>query len=226
MFGSGVRLAIGYSLAFVLALSLGVSSASADIITFDSNPQFLGPGDFIGAGPNQVINILATTSGDVSFTGGLILTGASSAGANQSSIYGTASFADFPSPLGVITIAFTLPINNFFVNLYNGSPGEDTFTISDNAGQFTIVILGPAGGGASTALVSFLAVGDVVTISSSSSEFWDFFIDDVGFNADTPGTPPTTVPEPGTITLLASAGLIGFVAQLRRRRQLAIQSSR
>ena len=226
MFGPVVRLAVGCSLAFALALSLGVSSASADIINFE---QFLGPVNFVGAGPNQVL-IIPTSVGDVIFTGGLVLTEAASVPANQTSIYGTAFFAETQSPAGTIVVTFPQNINNFFLNLYNGFVLSDTFTISDNAGNSVSSTLDPTSL-LGTTLVSFPAAGSVVTITTSNT-FWDFFIDDVGFNEATPGTlppppppTPTTVPEPGTITLLASAGMIGVVARLRRRRQLASQKS-
>jgi hypothetical protein len=197
-------------------LCLGAPSAFADIINFE---QFLGPGDFLSAGPNQTL-VIGTTIGDVVFTGGVILTNTTNLPANQTSLYGTAFFSE--TPVNTITVTFPQNINNFFLNLYNGHVVADTFTISDNLSNLVSPTLDPnllSG----TSLVSFPAAGSVVTITTAN-EFWDFFIDNVGFNEPTPGEPPppqppppTSVPEPGTITLLASAGLIGIAARMQRR---------
>src|SRR5207248_3069421 len=63
-------------------------NAFSEIIDFDSEKLF-GPPTFADAGPAQTLNV-PTTIGDVTFTGGVILTNTAFLPADQTSVYGTA----------------------------------------------------------------------------------------------------------------------------------------
>ena len=112
-------------------------TASADLIDFE---QFTGPSTFADAGNAQTLNI-NTSIGNVEFQGGVILTNATNLPADETSIYGTAGNAQnigvmtgsgFTNPL---TITFPVPIQNFFLDLYNGNVIPVTYTLSDNLGN-------------------------------------------------------------------------------------------
>jgi hypothetical protein len=199
-------------LILVLVAIFAVANASADVINFE---QFTGPSLFAntaGPGTPQTLTI-ATSIGNVFVTGGVILTAAANAPADETSVYFTASptLFGFGSTAQTITLTFPQNINNFFLNLYNGQTSPDTFTVADNLGHSNTVTLASNSNGG-TSLISFPAAGSVVTITTSD-RLWDFAVDNIGFNQPTPGT---QVPEPGTL-LLTGSGLAAICATMRRK---------
>jgi hypothetical protein len=196
---------------FVAALALVAcaTGAHATIINFDdqglTGPSFAAS---TSAGP---LSILA--GGDtVDFTNGAILTNEAALPADTTSLYYNSFF--LPGTSGSsMTITFSNPINNFFLDLYNGQVTADTFTVSDNAGRSTTVTIDSNGNGG-LSLISFPAVGNIITITTSDPSY-DYSIDNIGFNQATPG-----VPEPAAWALML-VGFAGLGAALRQRRALS-----
>jgi len=196
-------IARGTIAAFALLATVGTANAS--IVTFEDQP----PGPDVFGGGNQTI-VYTFGSLTATFTGGLILTDTTNLPADEGTVYGTESCCN-SNPL---TITFSQPVNNFFLDILNGNTITENYTVADNDGHSATFAIAP---NLSSGLQfdSIPATGTVITITSAASNgFWDFFIDNVGFNQPTP-----QVPEPMTLSLFA-AGLAGAAA-LRRRRKSA-----
>jgi hypothetical protein len=209
-----VRLAIVTSGFLVLC-----ATVSAEVINFE---QFVGPALFSGS--QQTLNIV-TSIGNVTVSGGMILTQEANLPANQTSVYATALFDNivvgFSNP---ITVTFPQPITNFFLNVYNGNTDNIDYTIADNAGNSaTMSLIDNFSGGQS--LMGFAAGGTVVTITagpSTTGTAWDFAIDNVTFNEP---LPPDLVPEPGSARTLGG-GLTLITALVAWKRATRLRATR
>ena len=168
------------------------------VIDFDSQ-GLTGPSLFANASPiPQTIPI--TVSGiTVTFNFGVILDQTANLPANQTALYGTASFVSgMANPL---VITFSQPVTNFFLNLYNGQTTDATYNVSDNNGNSQNFTLPPNLSSGNT-LVGIAATGSTITIEDiSGSGSWDFFIDNVTFNE------PLPTPDGGTTVGLLLIGL-------------------
>jgi hypothetical protein len=134
--------------------------------------------------------------------------------ADQTSVYGTISTTPNSNPL---TITFSAPVTNFFLDILNGETSDETYTIADNVGNSASFVI-PPNLSSGLQFFSLAATGTVVTITSAAANgggFWDFFVDNVGF--DQP-TPPPGIPEASTwaMILLGFAGL-GFAGNMAKR---------
>jgi hypothetical protein len=195
-----------------VAVLLGVigitHNAKAEVINFDAQ-GLSGPDIFAAASPSpQHLDIL-TSIGNVQFDGGVILTNTTFLPANQTSLYGTASFGtDLSNPL---TITFASNITNFFLDVYNGLTTNIDYKVYDNLGNSAIFTLAPNLNGGTTQ-IGFAAAGNLVFVESITvpTNSWDFFIDNIHFNEPLP-----QVPVPGTMLLLGS-GLAALVAARRK----------
>ena len=198
----------------LLALAVIAAPASAALIDFDT---LTGPSTFAAAGPAQTIPFLNVdgTGVDVTFTGGVILDNTANLPANQTPLYGTANFAG-PTLQNPLTVTFSSPVSNFFLDVYNGLTTPIAYEVADNAGNFATFTLAP-NLSSGTTLIGFPATGSIVTIASVTPPVssWDFFIDNIHFNEP---LPPGLAPEPGTMLLLG-AGLAAAIAANRRRKQ-------
>lgn len=209
-------LKLAASLVFV---ALG-QQVKADIITFDAQ-GLSGPSNFADATP-MTVDVVSPGGVGVHFTGGTILTNTSNLPADETSIYGTAGFA---TPQGVggyvnlITITFDTPIQNFIATLLNGSTITADFMATDSSGDSAVFTLAPNLQSGETQ-IAFAAVGTWVTITQLTNDpnvsGYDFFIDNIQFNVPLPG-----VPEPSSMLLLASGGVVGLVGCIGRRRKQA-----
>ena len=158
--------------------------------------------------------------------------------ATASIAYGTADFANTGTQSGYtnpLTIQFyasgtSTPsnVNNFFLDLYNGNTVAVDYTVQDNLGHgATWNVANNSSSGQQT--FGFASAGNFFTITGGPANGgccgWDFFINNIGFNAAIPpgsdnGTPVGNIPEPETYAMmLAGLGLLGFTA--RRRKQKA-----
>jgi hypothetical protein len=195
---------------FLVAASFA-GAAQATIINFDDQ-GLTGPSlaaDTSAAG----VNINA--GGDnVQFSNGAILTNEANLPADQTSVYYNSFF--LPGTVGAtMTVTFSAPVVNFFLNLYNGETYADNFTVSDNAGHSTTVSI-PSNSNGGLSLISFPATGSIVTITTTDANY-DYSIDNIGFNQPTPG-----VPEPATWAMfLIGFGAIGWTLRNSRRKGAA-----
>lgn len=209
--------------AFSVVSILGFGEPTlAAVINFDDQ-GLSGPSFFDLAGDAQTLNI-NTDFGNVRFEGGVILTNATNAPANRSSAYGTANKAGFgirdnPTRKNPLTIEFASPIENFFLDVFNGLPVRSglNYTVADDLGNFsTFSLVSNLQGGFQK--IGFAAAGKKITVTADTSPgaaspfpngAYDFFIDNIFFNAELPDdllepveevivpTPtPTPVPTP------------------------------
>ncbi len=199
-------------LIIVLAICLGVIGvtpyAKAEVINFDDQ-GLSGPSLFVNAVPSPQPLDIATGIGNVHFAGGVILTNTAALPANQTSLYGAASFGiNLSNPL---TITFPTNISNFFLDVYNGETFNVDYTVSDNLGNTATFNLAPNLNGGTTQ-IGFAATGNLVSVASITlpTTTFDFFIDNIHFNEALPG-----VPVPSTMLLLGS-GLAALVAVRRK----------
>lgn len=199
-------------IALVKAGTFAAQHANADIINFSAEGVPPGP-SVAGAATASTLDI-TTPIGSVVFSGGAVLTDAVTAPADEGAVYFTSSFCcGTGTRPNTLTITFPQNINNFFVDLYNGQTSAGVFTASDNSGASTTVTI-PSNTSSGTALISFPALGDIVTITTADPSY-DFFIDNIGFDQQASGVP---VPELASLVFLGS-GLAG-VSLVRRRRRV------
>ena len=147
----------------VAALLCGITRESyAFVIDFET---FTGPSTFAAAGNAQTL-LIPTPIGNVTFSGGVILTGATNLPADETSIYGTAGNASninvFPGSgfTNPITISFPTNIDNVFLDLINGNVQSVTYQLADNAGNSSTATVAPNSLSGSE-LISIPATGTV-----------------------------------------------------------------
>jgi hypothetical protein len=190
-------------------LALVPQAASATVIdfeTFTGGPLFGSPATLATPSPLH----FATTP-SVDFSGGKVLTNTLNLPADETSVYGTASGVggSYTDPL---TLTFSSPIVNLFMDVFNGLTTTTSYLVADNNGHSATFTLAP-NLSSGTTQVGFAAAGNVITITSLSGGTWDFFIDNVHFNEPLPGT---AVPEPASL-LLFGTGVLVAVRRFRRK---------
>jgi hypothetical protein len=207
----------------LIAGAFAATNAHAFIINFDDQ-GLTGPST-ADAATAATLTINGTTFGapatfgNVVFAGGAILTNATAAPADETSVYYTSFFCcGTGTTPNTLTITFPQNINNFFVDLYNGQSFADTFTASDNSGMSTTVTI-PPNTSSGNALISFPALGDQVTITTTDPSY-DFFIDNIGFDQPTPAVPAPLIGHGLPVLLAVGMTLFGasLLGRARRRR--------
>jgi hypothetical protein len=205
------------------ALAIGsIQSAYATSVDFE---DLSGPSTFAEVASPGAQTI---TEGIATFSGGVILTAATNLPADETSIYGTADFANtlpqYTNPVSnPLTVTFTSPVTNFFLDVLNGNTVNVNYTVADNAGHSQTFNLAPnTNSGVST--IGFAATGTIITITAGPADggccAWDFFIDNVHFNEPLP--PNLQTPLPAALPLFASgAGVLGFMGWRRKRKAIA-----
>jgi hypothetical protein len=198
---------IGFILSGFMAMTF---QALGTVIDFDSQ-GFTGPSLFVDASPIPQTITVHVSGIDVTFSGGVILDHAANLPANQTALYGTASFVSgMTNPL---TITFSQPVHNFFLNLYNGQTADAMYHVSDNNGNSQDFTLVPNLSSGNT-LVGIPATGSTITIEDvTNSGSWDFFIDNITFNEPL----PPGLPDGGTTAWLLLMGLVAICAFSQRK---------
>ena len=145
-----------------------------------------GPSFFAAAGPEQTLNLPIGSAKNVSISGGVILSNETFMPAGDPSMYATASQSViFDVGKGLtdpITISFASPVTEFSVEVFNGLTTNDTFTLTDNKGDSTSLTLQPNYlGGVGTFVLPNTHNATSFTIGSSSTDAWDFSIDNIDF---------------------------------------------
>ena len=199
------------TLCALLAASLG-HPANATTINFDDQ-GITGPSTFGGPEDTRTIS---TVDGNVTFSGGTFLTNTANLPADQTTVYGTVSDPQYSNPL---TVTFQNPVTNFFLDVLNGNTHTVSYTVADNAGNSSTFSLPPNLSSGQTT-IGFAATGTVITILAQTNGFFDFFIDNVNFNAPLPPS-LSEVPLPASLPLFVS-GLAGLGLLGRRRKKKAI----
>ncbi len=210
---------MGRKFAGLLALAALVgmsSSGSATTINFDDQ-GLTGPSLF--GQPEQTL-VISTAAGNVTFSGGAILTNTANLPVNQTSVYGTTNIVT--GLLNPLTITFDNPVTNFLVDVLNGETSAGSYEVADNEGHSSTFTI-PANTASGAETIGFAASGDVVTITSLTfGDSFDFLIDNIQFDvpiscgANGCVNTGTSVVEPASLPLLGLP--LVALAYLRRRR--------
>jgi hypothetical protein len=202
---------------FISALLMISGEAHAVLINFDDQ-NLTGSNAFTKNEASQTLNI-ATSAGLVTITGGVVLTNALNQPADESSVYGTSSFAGLQNP---ITITFAQPVTNVLIDVINGLKFPVDYAISDNQGHSSSFSIVPntASGVETIGLPTTTKLIDLASLTFGATGF-DFFIDNISFNLPISCGPGGCVPvaEPATLPVLG-ASLVGMFWLRRRGRPL------
>lgn len=199
----------------IVALTSMIGFALPSFATVQDFESYTGTDLFVTTSPSP--NNFTDVNG-VTFNGGAILTDTANLPADETSVYGTASFGiGLSNPL---TITNPNGFNNFFFDLLNGQVTPTSYLISDNAGHSAEFDNVPSNASSGVVLVGFASTGTQITIQDISSQgSWDFFIDNVTW--DEPLPPSLSAPEVSSTAWLLVGGLISLAAFASRRRATA-----
>jgi hypothetical protein len=162
-----------------LTLTVGVGNATAATTTIDFE-SLSGPSVFCAPATPPL------TIGVATFSGGVIMTAVTFLPADQTTVYGT-SFCPGYEP--TITIDFSRPVSNFSVRVVNGEGTTVNYTAAVPLGGTVTKSLAPNfDSGADTFALTDTGITSVTISRTTTTGFWDFFIDDVSFTAALPTT--------------------------------------
>jgi hypothetical protein len=165
-----VRLIVAAAIAACAIVQAGLAQPATTIVDFE---QLSGPSFFCGS-PNSPLTI-----GDVTLTGGHVMTAVSLLPANQTTVYGTASFC--PGPASTLTITFARPASQVSLDVYNGVPVAVDYTVASNVGGTQTQTLPPNFDSGQARFTLADRGITSVTITGGIEGFWDFFIDNIEY---------------------------------------------
>jgi hypothetical protein len=161
-----------------LALMLGVGKGASATTTLIDFETLTGPSLFCPAAQSPL------TIGVATFTGGTILDATANLPADQTTVYGTASFCVSPGYSNTLGISFSRPVSNFSVLVLNGETVTVSYTVTDDAGgSVTKSLVSNLSSGADTFTLPDAGITSVTIGRTTPSAFYDFFIDNVRFTA-------------------------------------------
>jgi len=125
----------------------------------------------------------------------MILTAVTGLLSDAGTVYGTANFCQ--GCASSITITFSSPVSDFSTEVLNGIPGTVSYTVSSNLGDSVTKSLGVdiTSDAAVFTLAGTGITSVTITTTTPNPAVWDFFIDDISFNAPTTNPFPTTKDE-------------------------------
>lgn len=166
-------LACGCAAAFAQQINVNFSAQCPNGVTAG------GPcsSTFAAAGPAQQVTI-QTLAGPVVFSGGVLTATETNNLVTASAVYSTASFAS-GGYQQAITIRLPVAATNFYLQVINGDPYVESYTVSDNASHSSSFTLPPNTASGQQG-VAFQTVGTVVTVTTSDPD-WDFSIAGISF---------------------------------------------
>jgi hypothetical protein len=156
----------------------------------------------------------------VTFSGGALLSRVSDLPADESAVYGTASYIGAMS--NPLKITFSAPVDDLVFSLYNGQTVSTIYQASDDGVVQQFALAPNLFKGATQ--ISFVGTGSEVDISDVSGKgTWDFFIDNLQFD---PAANPINVPDGGaTFGLLTlSLGALGVARMNFGQRRPAMKA--
>jgi hypothetical protein len=163
--------------AFALIVAATAAGAATTTIDFEnlSGPSFFCEFD-AGLADSPL------TIGEVTLTGGKILTATANLPANQTTVYGTASFCPTTNLARSLTITFARPVTRASFDLYSGAGISADYTVSANIGVTETKSVPPPFVAVPT---RFTLVGRGITtltiIPPDFGAFWDYFIDNITY---------------------------------------------
>lgn len=188
-----------YSIAFAASfLLLTVASAPAFATVIDFEAQAANAGGNLTGIPDSPLTI-----GIATFTAGELRQGLIGLPADQTGVYATQGLFG-SGETNPLVITFSTPVSGFSLLLANGDAQNQSYTVSDNVGDSTMITLALPGSVNNPAATVSLAGSGItsVSIASANAVFWDFAIDNVTF------TEGNAVPEPASgFLLLMGLGL-------------------
>jgi hypothetical protein len=167
------RLAFALTVAgALLAFAVGAARAAPTTIDFEA---MTGPSFFDTVDPPVTIGV-------ATFSGGEVMTAVSNLPANQTTVYGTASFCAGCAPS--ISITFSRPVSNVSMQVLNGEATMVSYTVgTDRGGNETKSLVPNFQSGAAMFSLPDSGVTSVTISRTIPADFWDFFVDNVSFTA-------------------------------------------
>ena len=177
---AGLRVTLPLLATCLLAFGAGTAQAASTTIDFEG---LAGPRVFCAP------TMASLTIGEVTFSGGAILSSVLGLPADQTTVYGTK--AGCPDNASAITITFATPVTDFSVQVLNGFQEAVSYTVTSNlGGSVTKTLADNLRSGADTFSLPDVGITSVTISPTVSTDFWNFFIDNVSFTPVAPPPPP------------------------------------
>jgi hypothetical protein len=166
---------------------------SKETIATTISQGLFGPSSFAAAGPAKTVNVYVPAEsspfaagtrqsiGNVTFSGGVILSNEINLPADNTSVYATTNIPGFgPGTSNPVTISFPTPVTTFSADLLNGRGQTVNYSVTDNKAHSTSVTLAP-NTASGQAVVSLPGSATTVNVTATSGSTFDFSIDNISF---------------------------------------------